>query len=412
MLSRARSEKLLAAVAVPETTLNDRLHVVEAQRIIAVLEDTAEKLNFLDSITPDVLQHRDELSKFIGDEIARTMSEQKTLESRYEQLIEQRASMKGMVNKTKYKEVQEEIQDVSRALRESTNNLVRSLKENPNVSGNLIKVQRDRTELHDLLIRCIQELHDRASYNTVTYKVDEENNSRLRLQQLRSREKSLRETVSKLEETLADEQSSYQRTISEQKQAIMRLKEQLQGVKGSTSIDARFVRRETLAHVSAIWREYKLKERVLENKLNDLENKLVTEGVVQEDTKEYLGRKQKSLIEEVAHWEAKYENDVGEMDAQIKKLTAKRTALLEKLSFVKTRREKELDDEMRQKMEADRTVLMRKEKEATEKRQNSASRVIQKMMRVYLKRKKELDAIKGEGKKGKSGGKGKGKGKK
>ena len=41
----------------------------------------------------------------------------------------------GMVNKNKYKEVQEEIQDVSRSLRESTNNLVRNLKENPNVSG-------------------------------------------------------------------------------------------------------------------------------------------------------------------------------------------------------------------------------------------------------------------------------------
>lgn len=46
----------------------------------------------------------------------------------------------GMVNKLKYKEIQDEIQDVSRALRESTNNLVRSLKENPNISGNLIKV--------------------------------------------------------------------------------------------------------------------------------------------------------------------------------------------------------------------------------------------------------------------------------
>ena len=83
-----------------------------------------------------MLQHRDELSKFIGDEISRTMIEQKSLERRYEELIEQRAAMKGMVNKNRYKEVQEEIQDVSRALRESTNNLVRSLKENPNVSGN------------------------------------------------------------------------------------------------------------------------------------------------------------------------------------------------------------------------------------------------------------------------------------
>lgn len=41
-----------------------------------------------------------------------------------------------MVNKNKYKEIQEEIQDVSRALRESTNSLVRNLKENPNISGN------------------------------------------------------------------------------------------------------------------------------------------------------------------------------------------------------------------------------------------------------------------------------------
>ena len=90
------------------------------------------------SITPDLLQHRDELSKFIGDEISRTLVEQKNLEKRYEELIEQRAAMKGMVNKIKYKEVQEEIQDVSRALRESTNNLVRSLKDNPNVSGTVL----------------------------------------------------------------------------------------------------------------------------------------------------------------------------------------------------------------------------------------------------------------------------------
>eukprot|EP01032_Pedospumella_encystans_P037949 gene37949-42983_t len=75
---------------------NDRLGFIEAERINAILEDTSEKLSFLDSITPDILQHRDELSKFIGDEIARTLLEQKNLENRYEILIEQRAAMKGM----------------------------------------------------------------------------------------------------------------------------------------------------------------------------------------------------------------------------------------------------------------------------------------------------------------------------
>eukprot|EP00981_Chlorochromonas_danica_P001710 scaffold369_cov177-Ochromonas_danica.AAC.43 len=75
----------------------DRLAIIEAERIISILEDTTEKLSFLDSITPDILQHRDELSKFIGDEIARTLLEQKELEHHYQELIEKRAAMKGMV---------------------------------------------------------------------------------------------------------------------------------------------------------------------------------------------------------------------------------------------------------------------------------------------------------------------------
>jgi len=114
---------------------NNLLCTKDKIKIVHILNTIIKNIN---SITPHVLQHRDELSKFIGDEISKTMSEQKLLEARYEELIEQRAAMKGISNKNKYKEVQEEIQeeiqDVSRALRESTNNLVRSLKENPNVS--------------------------------------------------------------------------------------------------------------------------------------------------------------------------------------------------------------------------------------------------------------------------------------
>jgi CRISPR/Cas system CMR subunit Cmr6 (Cas7 group RAMP superfamily) len=84
------------------------------------------------------LEHRDELSKFIGEEIARTMSEQKAMEKEYEMLIEMRAELKGMANKNKYKDIQERVNEISRALKESTSKLVASLKENPNVSGILM----------------------------------------------------------------------------------------------------------------------------------------------------------------------------------------------------------------------------------------------------------------------------------
>jgi hypothetical protein len=39
-------------------------------------------------------QHRDELSKFVGDEISKTLSEQRRLEARYQELIAQRAALK------------------------------------------------------------------------------------------------------------------------------------------------------------------------------------------------------------------------------------------------------------------------------------------------------------------------------
>jgi len=70
-----------------------------------------------------------------------------SLEHRYEELIAQRGILKGLANKSKYKQNQIEIQDVSRALRESTKNLCRNLKDNPNISGNLMKIQKEREGL-------------------------------------------------------------------------------------------------------------------------------------------------------------------------------------------------------------------------------------------------------------------------
>ncbi len=337
------------------------------------------------------------------------MNEQNALEKRYERLIEQRSAMKGMVNKSKYKEVQEEIQDVSRALRESTNNLVRSLKENPNVSGNMIKVQRDRTELHDLLLRCIQELRDRGTYHTIMHKVDEENNSRLRLQQLRTREKSLRDVVVRLQQQLGEEQSSFKRIASEQRQAISHLKDELQVVKGSTSTDARFKRKESLASVASIWREFKLKERILENKLRDLEDKLQTENVVNNETKDFLTRKHVSLGEEIARWEGQYDVEVGALDGEIRRVTMQRTDLLERLSALQARKQLEVAENKERVERQECEAEIARQKVALLKRQNKCARRIQREMRAYVKRKKELEAIKGEGKKKKGDGKAKGK---
>lgn len=59
----------------------------QSHRIISVLEDAAEKLGFLGSIMPDVLQHRDELSKFVGDEISRIIQVWSGIESVFRRIV-------------------------------------------------------------------------------------------------------------------------------------------------------------------------------------------------------------------------------------------------------------------------------------------------------------------------------------
>lgn len=378
------------------------LSLCDCERIIALLEDAVEKLAFLDSITPDVLQHRDELSAFIGDEIQRVMGEQKSLEHRYAELIEARAAMKGTHNKSKYKEVQDEIQDISRALRESTNNLVRSLKENPNVSGNLLKVQRDRTELHDLLLRANQEFRDRGTYQTITYTVDEENNARIKFQQLKTREKSLREAVEKLQESLTEEQHTFQSTTQQQKRAITQLKDELQIIKGTASHDSKFKRKESLATVASIWREFKLKERVIEEALAEKEDRMQTEIVVHGETKEFLSRKLRQLQDDISSWEAKYDAEIGEIDENIRELTENRESLVEKLTVLQDRKRAEREEEAARRDAEELEMEMAKQKKALLRRQNLAAKKIQKEMTSYLKRRKLMEAL-NPGKAGKGG---------
>ncbi len=75
--------------------MDSTLGPIESQRVIAVLEETVEKLEFLGTITPNVLTQREELSKMVGDEISRLIEDQRTLEQRYENLIAQRSHLKA-----------------------------------------------------------------------------------------------------------------------------------------------------------------------------------------------------------------------------------------------------------------------------------------------------------------------------
>ena len=236
--------------------------------------------------------------------------------------------------------------------------------------------------------------------------MDEENNTKIRFQQLKARESQLREMVSKLQDMLTEEKKTFEITTNEQKASILYLKEELVQTKGNTSTDARIRRKESLANVSAIWREYKHSENRLEQRVKELEDKLQTEDVVNADTKSFLTRKIGSLTTSLTEWETKYETDVGGMDESIETLTRKRTTLTEKLTLLQVRKEKDLKEEQAVIEANDLRIELEERQAALLKQQNRAARKIVREIRSYVKRKKELEALSG-GKKGKKEKKGK-----
>lgn len=317
--------------------------------------------------------------------------------------------LKGLVNKMRYREIQEEIQEVSRALRESTNNLVRSLKENPNISGNLIKVQRDRTELQDLLLRCVQELRERGKFLTIINKVDEDNTAKAKFLDLKDREKQLRETVSHLQTKLNEDQILFQHQTTEKKQEILDKKLDLTSKKSTTSINLDFNHKESKASVAAIWREYKHKEYELENRVKKLEEKLHIENIVNNETKEFLNKKILSLQESLLVWESKYDKDIINIENKTSELELKRNTLLEKLNVLKERKIKD-DLYNSNKLEEQERIKREKLLEIeTKKIQNRSAKIIQAQFLIYIKRKREADAIKAEAKKAKAAAKAKAK---
>eukprot|EP00959_Pyramimonas_sp_CCMP1952_P167463 3500117-Pyramimonas_sp.AAC.4 len=198
---------------------SDMLLPVEAAQVQAILRNALEKLSLASVITVDADEQAAELSRSVGDEISRVIHEQRQLEQRFEVLISQRGVLKAMPNKTKYKENQKELHEVANQLRLSTKLLCRNLKENPNVAGNMLKIQTERMQLQTLLSTCVVELED-CSYETLVKKVEEEEAREKLIAQTIERERAATQAVKLLKVQLKEEKTAHDEEMADKKKIL------------------------------------------------------------------------------------------------------------------------------------------------------------------------------------------------
>ncbi|KAJ3344931.1 hypothetical protein HDU91_007509 [Kappamyces sp. JEL0680] len=215
-----------------------------AQCYIAIFEDALEQLSVLGDITPEAMKTD---NKQLAEKITKILGEQRMLQDKYQELLLERDQSKGMANKTKFKEIQSTLADISNQLSLLTQTLGRLLKTHPSVAQNLLKIQQERSALQALLARSIRELRE-CKFDSLIHAVEEEYKKRNTLQNTISRESDAQETLKELQRELANEKKLIQDETNDRNQVIQQLKDTIQEINALTVSEQKYIKKEVKAH--------------------------------------------------------------------------------------------------------------------------------------------------------------------
>jgi len=249
------------------------------------------------------------------------------------------------------------------------------------------------------------QLRDNGSFTTLIAKVTKDRDDQNRLRGILRREREISDTARQLDKTIVEEKLRHLRQVVEQQALVTQLKQQLKSIKSKTVIDVNSLQNLAEARTCSKARIHRQTERSQETKASSLEQHRETEKMVHESTVEFLEVKQQQLTNKLTWWANKYRDDYTRLELRLKTLTQERISNLDRLTFLKKRRDSELKAEhsmranMESKDELERLFLVK----SHEKR--GATAAIQSAVRTFLERKAEDDARRAADKKKKKGGK-------
>ena len=225
------------------------------------------------------------------------------------------------------------------------------------------------------------------------------------MQSIVLRERDVSDTVRQLDKDLTQEKLEHQRQVADQKSSITQLKQQLQSIKSKTTVDAKYFRKEAHARTCSIARTHRQAERSQEVRVQELERRKEIERSVHQATIEFLKTKQRQLSNDLSQWERKYHEDYSKLELEFERLTQERVANLERLTFLKKRRDTELETERNARERVERQDELDRSRLAESHKKHGAALIIQTTVRAFLQRKAEDDARRAADKKKKKGGK-------
>jgi hypothetical protein len=283
---------------------------------------------------------------------------------------------KGLANKSKFKENQRALQEISRQLRESTKSLCHNLKENPNFTGNLMKIQQERDQLIELLYTSYNEISKFGTFQNLLHFIDKIKQKNEKSFEILKKEKEAIEEVKKLNLELQKEKNEHQKEIENYKITLNALKENVVFLKKKNQMDLKFAKQEAKAKRSSTARMYRQLIEEQEEKNVFLEKNVFQEKQVHEETCIFLKKHQLFLQKENEKWNLQLQQDIQKKQFQLQEIKQKKQNQQQKLDFFQKKWQKEMEILHKKKEEKQKIIELENfKKQQANKMQISAKKI-------------------------------------
>lgn len=326
------------------------------------------------------------------------MAEQRDLEATFETLVTARAALMQMPNKAKFKENQERLHEVAEMLCQSTKTLCRNLKDNPNVSNNMLKVASERSRVQALLSRALVEVEGEGTWGALTSSVAEDSRRERLVAETIKREKESSAEVKALRALLVSERAEHAEEMRRRAAALAALKEKTKALKAKSAMGSKATAKEAAADVECLARVDRERLRELGDEIAVLHRQIEIERNVHETSADFLRRRHAMMVEKGSDWSTKYENDTQAKDKEIEALKYNHQRDLVKLKELEEKYQQEMAEKEVREAEDRRKREAAAAAEGHEEQQQRAACKIQALYRGW-----KVRQASGAGKKGKKG---------
>ncbi|XP_051482796.1 dynein regulatory complex protein 9 isoform X1 [Apus apus] len=309
----------------------EKLTHLEALHFAAVLEDSVEQLSILGYMMPVPCEGKADTSHTSSQEMKEITGTQKSeLDTKHQK----RGSGATVASKSP-KNIKEKQQlQKTGALKRTSHLPSGAMKHSPLPVEHLRKIQADRQYASDTITATMKEMQESGTFNTLTEAVEKERARKNKFQDLLIREEEGKKEIKALKKQLQAVKKETEIELKKRDTTIAYLMDELQETKAKTDMEISYMKKRTDLQIHQTKKKCSNAENALDEEIQKLKSKTDKEIQVHNEVENFLGRRCKTLVEELEHWADKYENDMGAKDEELDALKASKANNLEKLQKI------------------------------------------------------------------------------